>query len=103
MRVTGLAILYAYAYVLSVKSGHGRTEQQAMTNVEILDAATDRHERAQERVELARVRLDHLAPNTPLRYGVAATRRFREALAEAQETERAYEAAQDLPAPEDWD
>jgi hypothetical protein len=74
-----------------------------MTTIEILTEATLRHERAQERVELARVHLNSLVPGVPLRYSVAATARYREALAEAEAAELAYEAAQDLPCPEDWE
>jgi hypothetical protein len=42
-----------------------------------------------------------LVPGTPLRYGVEATRRLRAADAELEAARVAYEAAQDLPAPED--
>jgi hypothetical protein len=52
-------------------------------------------------VQIAEVRVNVLAPGTPLRLQVAATARLRAALAEANAAERAHEDAQDAPAPED--
>ena len=76
-------------------------EATEMTNVETLTQATIRLDEAQRQVEIAAIRLNHLAPRTPLRYSVEATRRLRAADAELEAARVAYEAAQDLPAPED--
>ena len=70
----------------------------ALTN---LTEATLRRERAQERVRAAEAHLNALVRGVPLRYGVAATARLGDALALAETAERAYEAAQDAPAPQD--
>ena len=67
----------------------------------VLTQAALRHKRAQERVRAAELHLNALVPGAPLRYGVAATARLRAARAEAEAAGRAYEDAQDLPAPED--
>jgi len=72
-----------------------------MTNIETLTAATIRVDEAERQVEIAAIRLNHLVPGTPLRYGVEATRRLRAADAELAAARVAYEAAQDLPAPTD--
>ena len=53
------------------------------------------------RTDVHEIRRNHLAPGTPLRYGVEATRRLRAADAELEAALVAYEAAQDLAAPED--
>lgn len=72
-----------------------------MTSVEILTAATIRLDEAERSVRVAEIRLDSLVPGAPLRYGVEATRRLRAADAELAAARIAYDAAQDLPAPED--
>ena len=76
------------------------TEGDAMTNFETLTAATIRLDEAERAVRIAEIRLNSLVPGAPLRFGVAATRRLRAADAELEAARAAYEAAQDLPAPE---
>ena len=71
------------------------------TNFEILLNATERFEEAETAVRVAEIRLTSLVPGAPLRYGVEATRRLRAARAQLEEARLAYDAAQDLPAPED--
>lgn len=71
------------------------------TNFETLLHATERFEAAETAVRVAEIRLTSLVPGAPLRYGVEATRRLRAARAELEEARLAYDAAQDLPAPED--
>lgn len=79
-----------------------RSERAAeMTNFEILTRASIRLDEAERNVAIATIRLNSLVPGAPLRYGVEATRRLRAADAELQAARLAYEAAQDLPAPED--
>jgi len=70
-------------------------------NFETLTLATLRVDEAERSVRVAAIRLTSLVPGTPLRYGVAATRRLRAADAELEAARVAYEAAQDLPVPED--
>jgi hypothetical protein len=72
-----------------------------MTNFEILTDAATRLDEAEGDVRIAAIRLNSLMPGTPLRYGVEATRRLRAADAELEAARIAYDAAQDLPAPED--
>ncbi|HEY5434848.1 MAG TPA: hypothetical protein VIK13_06420 [Candidatus Limnocylindrales bacterium] len=72
-----------------------------MANFETLTQATLRVDEAERGVRVAKIRLNTLVPGTPLRYGVKATRRLRAADAELEAARVAYEAAQDLPAPED--
>lgn len=72
-----------------------------MTNSETLLDATDRLQAAETAVRIAEIRRNSLVPGVPLRYGVEATRRLRAADAELEAARVAYEAAQDLPAPED--
>lgn len=76
-------------------------EATAMTNFEILTRATLRVDEAERQVRIAAIRLNSLVPGAPLRYGVEATRRLRAADAELEAARVAYEAAQDLPAPEE--
>ena len=71
------------------------------TNFETLFRATEQFEEAETAVRVAEIRLTSLVPGAPLRYGVEATRRLRAARAELEAARLAYEAAQDLPAPED--
>jgi len=73
----------------------------AMANFEILTHATIRLDEAERGVRVAAIRLNSLVQGVPLRYGVEATRRLRAADAELEAARVAYEAAQDLPAPED--
>ena len=73
----------------------------AMANFEILTQASLRVDEAERNVRVAKIRLNTLVPGAPLRYGVEATRRLRAAHAELDAARVAYEAAQDLPAPED--
>ena len=72
-----------------------------MANFETLTEAALRVEEAERKVRVAKIRLNTLVPGAPLRYGVEATRRLRAADAELEAARVAYEAAQDLPAPED--
>lgn len=71
------------------------------TNFQTLLDATVRFEAAETAVRVAEIRLTSLVPGAPLRYGVEATRRLRAARADLEAAQVAYEAAQDLPAPED--
>ena len=52
-------------------------------------------------MRIAEIRVTSLVPGVPLRYGVEATRRLRAADAELEAARVAYDAAQDLPAPEE--
>jgi hypothetical protein len=70
------------------------------TNMEILMRATIRLDAAERSVAIAAIRLNSLVPGAPLRYGVEATSRLRAADAELAAARIAYDAAQDLPAPE---
>ena len=72
-----------------------------MTNVETLTRAAIRLDDAERDLRIAEIRLNSLVPGVPLRYGVEATRRLRAADADLEAARVAYEAAQDLPAPED--
>jgi len=72
-----------------------------MTNFETLTHAAIRLDEAECGVRVAAIRLNSLVPGVPLRYGVEATRRLRAADAELEAARVAYDAAQDLPAPED--
>ena len=72
-----------------------------MTGFETLTQASIRVDEAERTVRIAAIRLNSLVPGNPLRYGVEATRRLRAARAELEAARVAYEAAQDLPAPED--
>ena len=72
-----------------------------MTNFETLTHAAIRLDEAERSVRVAEIRLTSLVPGVPLRYGVEATRRLRAADAELEAARVAYDAAQDLPAPED--
>jgi hypothetical protein len=76
----------------------GATE---MTNFETLTQATIRLDEAERGVRIAEIHRNSLVLGVPLRYGVEATRRLRAADAELEAARAAYEAAQDLPAPED--
>jgi hypothetical protein len=67
----------------------------------VLTEASLRRARAQQQVQMAEVRVNHLGPGAPLRLQVAAMARLRAALAEADAAKRAYEDAQNAPAPED--
>jgi hypothetical protein len=84
--------------VVSMNTNAGATE---MTNFETLTDAAMRVDEAERNVRIAAFRLNNLLPGTPLRYGVEATRRLRAADAELEAARVAYDAAQDLPAPED--
>ena len=71
------------------------------TNFATLTTAALRLDEAERNVRIAAIRLDSLVPSLPLRYVVEATRRLRAANAELEAARVAYDAAQDLPAPED--
>jgi hypothetical protein len=73
----------------------------AITNFETLTQATIRVDEAERQVRIAEIRLNSLVPGAPLRFGVEATRRLRAADAELEAARVAYEAAQDLPTPEE--
>ena len=72
-----------------------------MTNFQTLLDATEQFEAAETAVRVAEIQLNALVPGAPLRYGVEATRRLRAARAELEVARVAYDAAQDLLAPED--
>ena len=69
-------------------------------NFEVLTHAAIQLDAAERNVRIAAIRLDSLVPGVPLRYGVEATRRLRAADADLEAARVAYDAAQDLPAPE---
>ena len=71
-----------------------------MANFETLTRAALRVDEAERNVRVAAIRLASLVAGSPLRYGVEASRRLRAADAELEAARVAYEAAQDLPAPE---
>jgi hypothetical protein len=71
------------------------------TNFGTLLHATEQLEAAETAVRVVKIRLNTLVPGAPLRYGVEATRRLRAANAELEVARVAYDAAQDLLAPED--
>ena len=85
-------------HVMSMSTNAAAT---AITNFETLTTATLRVDEAERQVRIAAIRLNSLVPGVPLRYGVEATRRLRAADAELEMARIAYEAAQDLPAPEE--
>ena len=71
------------------------------TNFETLTHAAIRLDEAERDVRIAEIHLNSQATGLPLRYGVEATRRLRAADAELEAARVAYDAAQDLPAPEE--
>jgi hypothetical protein len=71
-----------------------------MTNAETLMDATTRLDEAERGVRIAAIRLSTLVRGAPLRFRVEATRRLRDADTELEAARVAYDAAQDLPAPE---
>ncbi len=71
------------------------------TNFQTLLDATEQFEAAETAVRIAEIRLTSLVPGVPLRYGVEATRRLRAARADLEAAQAAYDAAQDLLAPEE--
>jgi hypothetical protein len=83
---------------MSMHTNAGATE---MTSFETLTDSAIRLDEAERDVRVAAIRLNSLVPGNPLRDGVEATRRLRAARAELEAARVAYEAAQDLPAPED--
>jgi hypothetical protein len=83
---------------MTMNTTAGTTE---MTNFETLTEATIRVDEAERNVRLAEIHLSSQVPGIPLRYGVEATRRLRAAVADLEAARVAYEAAQDLPAPEE--
>jgi hypothetical protein len=94
------------AFVARVSHGVGMSTPKAiemtteMANFTALTQATLRVDEAERSLRVAKIRLNTLVPGAPLRYGVEATRRLRAADAELEAARIAYEAAQDLPAPE---
>jgi hypothetical protein len=98
MWVTGLDSMADIGHVTSMTMNAERTE---MTNFETLTQATIRVDEGERQVRIAEIRRNSLVVGVPLRYGVEATRRLRAADAELEAARVAYEAAQDLPAPED--
>ncbi len=87
-------------------SGYGldmdtTTKETTMTDSRTLLDATERFEAAQMAVRIAQTRIDSFVPSAPLRYKVEATERLRAADAELAKARTAYDAAQDLLAPED--
>jgi hypothetical protein len=83
---------------MSTTKGIEMTTEKA--NFETLTEATLRFNEAERSLRVAKIRLNTLVPGAPLRYGVEATRRLRAADAEFEAARVAYEAAQDLSAPE---
>ncbi|HEY8869427.1 MAG TPA: hypothetical protein VIM30_08545 [Candidatus Limnocylindrales bacterium] len=71
------------------------------TDFQTLTVAALRVDDAERDVGIAETRLNSLVPGAPLRDGVEDTRRLRATVAELDEARIAYDAAQDLPAPED--
>ena len=98
MWVTPLDNVAGSGYVMSMTTNAGATE---MTNFQTLTQAAIRLDEAERSVRIAAIRLNSLVPGVPLRYGVEATRRLRVADAELAAARVGYDAAQDLPAPED--
>ena len=98
MWVTGLDSMADIGHVMSMNTNAEATE---MTNFETLTQATIRVDEAERQVRIAEIHRNSLVVGVPLRYGVEATRRLRAADAELEAARVAYEAAQDLPAPED--
>jgi hypothetical protein len=97
MWVTGLDYVADIGHVMTMNT----TKETEMTNFETLTQATIRLDEAERGVRIAEIRRNSLVLGVPLRYGVEATRRLRAADAELEAARAAYEAAQDLPAPED--
>jgi hypothetical protein len=97
MWVTGLDYMADIGHVMTMNT----TKETEMTNFETLTQATIRLDEAERGVRIAEIRRNSLVLGVPLRYGVEATRRLRAADAELEAARAAYEAAQDLPAPED--
>jgi hypothetical protein len=93
-----LANVAAIGYVMAMNTDAGSTE---MENFQTLAEAAIRLDEAERSVRIAAIRLNSLVPGAPLRYGVDATRRLRAADAELAAARVAYDAAQDLLAPED--
>jgi hypothetical protein len=94
------------AFVADASHGLSMTTTKAievtseMANFETLTRAALRVDEAERNVRVAAIRLASLVAGSPLRYGVEASRRLRAADAELEAARVAYEAAQDLPAPE---
>lgn len=97
MWVTTLANVAGIGYVMSMNT----TTEADMTNAHTLLHATEQLEAAEIAVRVAEVRLNALVPGAPLQYSVEATRRLRAADADLEAARVAYDAAQDLLAPED--
>ena len=98
--------MWASGLVNVADSGYGldmdtTTEETTMTDSRTLLDATERLETAQTAVRIAKTRIDSFLPSAPLRDKVEATERLRAADAELAEARAAYDAAQDLLAPED--
>ncbi len=98
MWVSGLVNVADSGYGLDMDT---TTEETTMTDSRTLLDATERLEAAQTAVRIAETRIDSFVPSAPLRDKVEATERLRAADAELAEARAAYEAAQDLLAPED--
>jgi len=98
MWATRLDYLADSGHVVSMTPNARATD---MTNFETLMDATIRLDEAERSVRIAALRLSSLVRGAPLRYRVEATRRRRAADAELEAARIAYDAAQDLPAPEE--
>lgn len=72
-----------------------------MTNAQTLIEATEHFEAATKAVRLAELHHSSLVPGAPLRYKADAKRRLEAAEAELAAAQAAYDAAQDLAAPEE--
>jgi hypothetical protein len=95
------------AFVADASHGLGMIRTKAIevttedANFETLMQATLRVDEAERSARVAAIRLTSLVPGASLRHGVDASRRLRAAHAELDAARVAYEAAQDLPAPDD--
>ncbi len=98
MWVSGLVNVADSGYGLDMDT---TTKETTMTDSRTLLDATDCFEAAQTAVRMAETRMDSFVPTAPLSLKVEATERLRAADAELAEARTAYDAAQDLLAPED--
>jgi hypothetical protein len=95
-----LAFVADASHVVDMSTTKGIEMTTEKANFETLTQAALRVDEAERSLRVAKIRLNTLVPGAPLRYGVEATRRLRAADAEFEAARVAYEAAQDLPAPE---
>jgi hypothetical protein len=101
MSATRLAFMADASHGVGMSTPKAIEMTTEMANFTALTQASERLEAAETSLRVAKIRLTSLVPGNPLRYGVEATRRLRAAHAELEAARVAYDAAQDLPAPED--